>query len=365
MPKSAIDVIGPAFEHARKQLFEPFRFGQWARLAVLALATGEMSSGSGCNSGYKLLTSLPSRLPHPAQNFVDSSDVWSSLGLDPAILVTMVVVAVIGFFVLGLVWLYVSSVSRFLLFESVLRRHCELSESWGRWQAQGLRYFGWQLALSILGLGVAAILFVPILLPLIPTLKSHGTLGLGLVLAFLPMILVFMVFSLVMALIGVLTKDFVIPVMVVDNVGVIEGWRRLLEMMKAQKGSYAGYVGMKIVLAIGASVVFGIASTIVATMVMIPVGILAVVVVLLGHGIGLGWNAVTITLAIVVGTILLAGLMYLIALVCVPVAVFFPAYAMYFFAERYPALHALLYPPAPPAVPPPVPPLAPMPEPIG
>ena len=323
MPRSAVDVIGPAFEHARKQLFEPFRFGQWARLGMLALATGEMSSGSGCNSGYKLLTSLPSRFPRPSQNFVDPSDVWSSLGLDPAILVSMAVVALVGFLVLGLVWLYVSSVSRFLLFESVLRKNCELSESWGRWQAQGLRYFGWQVALSIVGLGVAAILFVPLLLPLIPTLKSHGTFGPSLVLAFLPMILVFTVFGLIMALIGVLTKDFVIPLMAVDSVGVIEGWRRLLEMMKAQKGSYAGYVGMKIVLAIGASVVFGIASGIVAAIAMVPFIILGVVGVLLGHGGGLGWNAVTITLAIVVGTILLAGLLYLIALVCVPVAVFF------------------------------------------
>jgi len=95
---------------------------------------------------------------------------------------------------------------------------------------------------------------------------------------------------------------------------------------------------------------------------MIPFAILGVVVVLLGHSGGLSWNAVTITAAIVAGTILLAVLLYVIALVCVPVAVFFPAYAMYFFAERYPALHAQLYPPPPRALPPLAPPL---PEPIG
>ena len=365
MPKSAVDVIGPAFEHTRKQLLEPFRFGQWARLAVLALATGEMSSGSGCNSGFKALSSLPSRFPSPSQNFADPSDALSALGLGPGVIMTMVVVAVVGFLLLGLVWLYVSSVSRFQLFESVLRRNCELGKSWARWQAQGLRYFGWQLALSIVGLGVAATLFIPLLLPWLPTLKSHGAPGPGFLLALLPMILVFAVFGLIMALIAVLTKDFVIPVMAVDNVGVIEGWRRLLQMMKAQKGSYAGYVGMKIVMAIGASVVFGIASGVVAAIVMIPFATLGVVVVLLGHSGGLSWNAVTITAAIVAGTILLAVLLYVIALVCVPVAVFFPAYAMYFFAERYPALHAQLYPPPPPAVPPPAPPSAPLPEPIG
>jgi MFS family permease len=361
LPKSAVDVIGPAFEHTRKQLFEPFRLGQWARLALLALATGEMSTGNGCNSGVTALSSLPSRLPHPSQNFVDPGDVWSRLGLDPAVLVTMVVVIVVGFVVLGLVWLYVSSVSRFLLFQSVLRKDCELGECWGRWQEQGLHYFAWQLVLSFVGMGVAAILFVPLLLPvLVALIKNHEAPGLGLVVALLPMIFVFTLFGLLMALIGLLTKDFVVPIMAIDRVGVVEGWRHLLRMMKAQKTSYAGYVGMKIVLAVGASFVMPILWMTAVAIALILVGIPVVMVVLLARAGGLSWNAGTITLAIVVGTFLLGGLLYVIALVCVPVAVFFAAYAMYFFAERYPALHALLYPP--PSVPPPVPPL---PESIG
>jgi len=354
LPKSAIDVIGLAFEHARKQLFEPFRSGQWARLALLALATGELSSGGGCNSGFKALSSLPSRLPNSTQNFAAPTDVWSGLGLDPAVIVSMVVVAVVGLFVLGLVWLYVSSVSRFVLFESVLRGNCELSESWGRWQGQGLRYFGWQLALSIIGLGITAILFVPLLLPvLLALLKNHQRPGPGLFVALLPMVLVFAIFWVLMALIRVLTKDFVVPIMAVEKVGVIEGWRRLLGMMKSEKGSYAGYVGMKIVLAIGASVVFGIVAAVVAAIALIPVVFIVVLVVVLLRG-GVSWNTGTITLAIVVGTILLAGLLYVIALVCVPVAVFFPAYAIYFFAERYPGLDAQLHPPAPETPPPPL-----------
>jgi len=43
--------------------------------------------------------------------------------------------------------------------------------------------------------------------------------------------------------------------------------------------------------------------------------------------------------------------------------VFFPAYSIYFFASRYPALDALLRPPPPP--PPDPPPLLPTPEPMG
>ena len=108
---------------------------------------------------------------------------------------------------------------------------------------------------------------------------------------------------------------------------------------------------MKIVLAIGASVVFGILSAIAAVFLILPFGLVAAVVVIMAKGGGLSWNAVTVTAGIVAMVVVFAVLMYVVALVCVPVAVFFPVYAMYFFAERFPALHARLYPPAakPPA----------------
>jgi hypothetical protein len=67
-----------------------------------------------------------------------------------------------------------------------------------------------------------------------------------------------------------------------------------------------------------------------------------------------------------------AGFLYVIALISVPVIVFFPAYSIYFFAARYPRLSAVLYPPPPapqvlPGAPPPFepPPLPPTPAPIG
>ena len=364
MPKSAIDVIGTAFDHSKKQLMEPFRFGQWARLAVLALATGEMSSGGGCN--FRGFGNLPSKFPTHSDSFVGSGDALSRLGLDPAVLASMIVVAVIGFLVVGLVWIYVASITRFMLFESVLRKRCELRAGWERWQGQGLRFFGWQLALAVVGLIVAAMLFLPLLLPVLAAMRNHHEPGPGLLIAFLPMILVFVAFALAMHLIGVLAKDFVVPLMAVDNVGVIEGWRRLLAMMKADALSYAGYIGMKIILSIGAAVVFTILSAIVAIFALIPVAIVGVIVVVAAKGAGLMWNVFTITAAVVAGVIAIGVLMYLVALVCVPVAVFFPAYAMYFFGERYPALQALLFPPPPaPSLPPQPPPLGATPAPIG
>jgi hypothetical protein len=356
LPKSAVDIIGVAFEHTTQQLTRPFNFRQWVRLALLALATGELSSGGGCSR-----LSLPSRFPRGSQNFVGPSDVLR--GIDPALIASLIMIALIGGLIVMLVWIYVSSVSRFILFESVLRKQCDpLSVGWTRWHDQGMSYFWWQLGLAMLSLGVAAVLFFPLLLPLMATLKNHQQPGPGWILAFVPVATMFAMFAAIVLLISVLAKDFVVPLMAIDGVDVLEGWRRLLKMMRIEKASYAGYLGMKIILAIGASVVFSIVSTIAALFVIVPAGIAGVVVVIVGKGAGLTWNAFTITIAIVAGTILIAVILYVIALACVPMAVFFPAYAMYFIAERFPALRARLYPPLPSVpLPPQPPPLAPAP----
>jgi len=47
---SAVDAIYPAIEHTKKQLFQPFRLGQWTRLALVGLLAGELGSGGGCNT---------------------------------------------------------------------------------------------------------------------------------------------------------------------------------------------------------------------------------------------------------------------------------------------------------------------------
>jgi len=108
-------------------------------------------------------------------------------------------------------------------------------------------------------------------------------------------------------------------------------------------------------------------SAIVFLLFLIPVAGLGAVAVIGGMAAGLTWNLYTITLAVVVGSIAIFSLLYIMSLVSVPAVVFFPAYSIYFFAARYPALSAVLYPAPPPVAPPPPdpPPLLPAPEPIG
>jgi hypothetical protein len=112
---------------------------------------------------------------------------------------------------------------------------------------------------------------------------------------------------------------------------------------------------MKVVMTIVAGVLVGIVAFVIILLMLIPVGGFGAIAILVGKTAGLTWNLYTITVAAVVGCVLVLALLYVFSLISVPAIVFFPAYSIYFFAARYPRLQALLNSAAqiPPAIPPP------------
>jgi hypothetical protein len=297
---------------------------------------------------------------------------WGSF--DPALFAGLIAILIFSAFVLAIVFMYISSVMRFILFDSVLAKECHIRDGWNARQGPGWRYFLWKL-LYALGMFAAIIILVGVpalfafALGWFTNPKEHVA---PLVLAGIALFFVFALFIIATAVIYVLTKDFVIPQMALENIGALEGWRRLWPMIKAEKGGYAGYVGMKIVLAIGAAIILGIVGIIIGLIVFVPAAGVIIGAVFAGKAAGLGWTAGTITLLVVLGSIVLAFFFFLTSLISVPAIIFFPAYSIYFFAGRYPALNALLYPAPAPQLPPLVtpppyqpPPLPPEPEPIG
>jgi hypothetical protein len=363
LPISAVDAITPAFEHARQQLTRPFRSSQWAKLALVGLLAGEMSSGGGgCNPG-----SFQMPHPHNSTRFLAAA----FPPIDPMLTASLIMVlAVAGFFLL-ILFIYVNSVMRFVLFDSVVTRECRIWHSWTTRQGPGRRFFVWQILLALVSIvGFTILIGIPagfaFLLGWFREPREHM---IPLILGGMALFSLLLLFVVVQLVIHVMTKDFVVPQMALEEIGAIEGWRRLWPKIKREKGGYAAYIGMKIVMAIGAAIILGIVSAIVILIFLIPIGGLGAIAVIAGMAAGLTWNLYTITLAVVVGTIAIFALLYVISLLSVPAVVFFPAYSIYFFASRYPALDALLHPAPPAVVPPPPPPdpppLLPTPEPIG
>jgi hypothetical protein len=367
LPFSAVDAISPALEHTKRQLSQPFRFGQWIRLAFVGLLAGELSSGGGCNA--------PANFHMPRHPGTGHFLAPGLSGIDPLVYAALIAVVVVAAFVLGILLMYISSVMRFVLFDSVLAKECRIRQYWAARQGAGWRYFLWKLLYTLLTFAVFIVLLgipagLAFILGWFNQPKQHVF---GLVLGGIVLFFAFATLVVVMAVILVLTKDFVIPQMALEEIGAIEGWQRLWTMMKAEKGGYAGYIGMKIVLAIGAAIVLGIVGFILALIILIPTAGVVFAAVVAAKSAGVGWTVYTITLAVVAGSALLAVFLFMTSMISVPAIVFFPAYSIYFFAPRYPRLGAIIYPapPAPlpiaPVFPPPYepPPLPPTPDPIG
>jgi hypothetical protein len=346
---SAVDAMSPAFQHAKQQLLHPFRFGQWVRLAFVGPLAGEMGSGGGCNgsSGFH----WPGKQHPRGSGEVIHAALPGPILHHPALSAGVIALLIVGAMALIVFFMYVSSVMRFILFDSVVTRECHVRQGWrkhSRESDHGWQLFVWQIFLLVVSLaGAAVTIGIPVLGAfslgwfthprehLVPMVLGGG----AFLVAFVGLILG-------LAVVHVMTKDFVVPQMALENISATEGWRRLWISLKTEKGGYGGYIGMKIVLAIGAGVIIGIVTFIVLLVVLVPVGGVGVVAVLGGNAAGLTWNFWTIALAALAGVLVFLSFMFLVALISVPTTVFFPAYSIYFFAPRYAPLSALLWPPA-------------------
>jgi hypothetical protein len=350
-PLSAIDAISPAFDRTKRELFRPFRFGFWLRMALVALATGEFYGSGGGWGGTRF--TLPSSRRGPTH----------PVGVTPAYIKHLLPwVLLIGLLIgAGIIlWIYVSSVFRFVLFDSVLNDRCAVREQWRRWRLKGMSFFLWRICFGLGTGGVLGIFIGAAILAIVATgafsnPRQHIVL---LVLSGIGAFLVLICLVIAAALIALLARDFVVPVMALDNVGVIEGWRRVIAMLGAEMKACAGYVLMKIVLVVGSAILFGILTLIAVFLLFIPLSIAGVAAYFFAKAEGLLWSFPAIAIGVVLGAIALAVILYVVAFISSPAMVFFQAYVIHFLGPRYPALgERISPPPAPPtpAVPPPFP----------
>jgi len=340
-PLSAVDSIGPAFEQTKRQLFVPFRLRRWARLAVVALITGDFAGGGGSPGGFNYHPR--SRGGSSSLNFLPWD--WGKLHAFLPWIVAGIALLLVFLFL----WIYVASVYRFVLFDSVLYDRCELKGSWRRWEPYGRSYFLWCLSLFLaVWIGIVLLMGGPLFFAWRAGLFQHPREHLALlILGGVLLLFVLLGLFLVSGLAGLLAKDFCVPLMALENLRVLDAWRRLLPMLAQEKMAYAGFVLMKIVLAMGCAILFGIATLVALIAVAIPLAIASLILFFAGKAAGLTWNLSTISAVVILGGIVLIGLFYLIAFISTPAMVFFQSYVLQFFGGRYPSLGTILSPSQP------------------
>jgi hypothetical protein len=349
-PLSAIEAVTPAIERTKLQLFKPFRFWHWARLAFIVFVTWDFSGGGG--GGNFNIPSIPLGDGKKKQDFsfLAAPDIsWNRISeyLPWIILGVGILLALI------LVFIFIACVFRFVLFDAVLHDKCEIRAGWKRYQEQGFSYFLWSVCLGF------SVLFANLVLIGGPVLAAWN-MGifdqprdhiLLLILGGLALLFLMIALFVTGAIISMLAKDFAIPIMALENVGILGAWRRMRPMLAGEKLSFAAYIGMKIVLALGSGILFGIITLIAMLLLMIPMGIAGVGIYLLGIALGLEWNLLTITITVLLGAVAVHIFLAVMAFISVPPLVFFQSYVLHFLGSRYPLLGEKVFPPPPPPLP--------------
>jgi len=241
-----------AAREATEDLLRPLNRGVWLRLAVITLFVGV---GGGVPTGGSGNANLPSgggmsEMPSPS---------LPEMGSTVALIVGILTLAL----ALVLLWNLVAAVMEFVLVRALRDRSVSLREPFAEEFRPGLRLFGFRIAV---GLGTLLLIAVPILFVFV------GGIGLSaaLFLLVVPLLLVLLIVGLVTSVILGLTTDFVVPTMLTEDRGVLDGWRRLWPTLRAEWKQVGLYLVAKFVLGIAVGLVVSIATLLVAIALAIP-----------------------------------------------------------------------------------------------
>ena len=253
---------------------------------------------------------------------------------------------------IGLIFQYLFCRFRFILFDSVVTGRPAIGRGWRQYASQANRYFGFWLVFRLVNWAVVVLI---IGIPLWHAYKSGAFSGdnslPAFIVAFASIALSALAAGIVFAVVSTLAKDFVMPVLALDDLPLGDAWSAVWRVVASEPGAWAGYMVMKVVCAVGAAIVLAIAIMIAMIPAFIVVGIPAGVLLVLGAVVfKTGATAVGIIICGIAGLVAAAGFFCLFLVLTASIDVFFASYAFYFFGGRYPKLAALLWPqPTPPA----------------
>ncbi|MES3160128.1 MAG: hypothetical protein PPP55_00985 [Halorubrum sp.] len=323
MALHAVENVEEAFDITREFL-TPIEIRRWLKLAVVVFFVG---SGVSFPSA-QFNTSTPS-------GDVSNGELPFSLPVD---VVTIVVALVAVGLLFGLLFALVGAIMEFVLIESLRTGEVSLRRHWRRRWRQGLRLFGFRIAIGLpmvaLFAGWLALLFVPILTGRDLTIPFT---------AFLVGIPVVFLIAVLYALVSGLTTVFVVPLMIQSDSGVLAAWRRLWRSIKAAWKQYLAYVVIAFLLTVAAGIIASIAVGLVAIMLLIPVLIVAAI------------THVTVSLSSTAGIVVLIALAILFglsmvviwALAQVPVVTYLRYYALLVLGDIEEAFDVLSNPRSP------------------
>lgn len=336
-------------------LFHPFRLRTWLKMGFVGWLAGAVVTASA-NFNFRLPQFPAGQFPNDP--FKDINQAIRSIHFAQlaGFMALLVMVLMIGL-VFALIFTYLFSRFRFILFDTVVSSQVVVGPGWRRYREQGNRYFGFWLLYNLVSWIVLGFI---VGVPVWRAYKSGVFQGEQPLSAFFELLasvaLGLLAYGVISAIVSTLVKDFIMPMMALDDLPMGQAFSVLRQYIAAEPGAWAGYLGMKLVFALAAGIGLGVVSVFALLFLLLLLAIPAALLIWLGVLAMKVTAGLGITIFILTGLAVIAACFCMVLCLFAPISVFFAAYAFYFFGGRYPRLGALLWPqPAPPE---PSPPLA-------
>lgn len=310
MSLAALDDIDDAIDATRALLW-PFDLGRWARLAFVVFFLG----GAGSVNPFQFTGNTGTGMPTDSGG---SSGFWEFINsISPR--EWAIIIGVVGVILLiALVFGFIGAVMEFVFVESLRRERVSIRAYWGERWRQGAHLLGFRIVVGLLTLAVGGGALVAAFWPLLAGVEgfSFALLAVGGA--------VFVAVAFGGSLVTGLTTQFVVPVMIAEDRGVLGAWRRFWPTLTGEWKEYLAYLVVRFVLGIGIAMVVGIVSVVAAIALAIPVGVVALVgVALLSVSSVAGWAIIAVAAAVFVLCLFVFSLF-----VAVPVQTFVRYYAL-------------------------------------
>jgi MFS family permease len=313
MALHSFDDVDDALD-ATREFLTPVDRRRWLRLALVVFFLGG-------TSGFPQFNAASGGSPGNGARIE---------GLDAELLPAIAAVVVL-LVLLGLVFALVGSIMEFVFVESLRTGTVRVRAHWGRHWPRGLRLFAFRILLGLAALLVIGGVVVAALSPLLLT-GDVGT-GVALLLVLSPVLLLLAV---LFGLAHAFTTMFVVPVMLLEDRGVLASWRRLWPTVRGEWTEFAVYAVVAWLLGIALGIAAVLVAGVVAVVLAIPFLIAGVVV----------WVALSgSTAALAIAAVLAAvyGLLLAVAwaLVQVPVQTYLRYYALFVLGDVNPDFDAV------------------------
>lgn len=311
-------------------LFTPFDGRRWFKLSLVCLFLGGGTPTAAFNWTFALPAEVNVRPAMERARAYIGSHLW------------LVILMILIGLAVSVGALYVRSVFRFVLVDTIVRREVSVRAAWSKLRPLGRSYFRWLVGL-VVSAAAALALTAFAAFEYLRSAAVAGTSSLAFSIVLVSILLLIALAGLFLMVIVTLTDDLVVPLMYAEQIQLGTAWRKLARSLRFETGAYTLYVLLRFVASLGVAVLVLLLLFPILFSVFSGVGIAVALIVLGLKMVGLTWlwNGATILVASAAAMLLTGLLLLLLSAAGMPGQVLLQGFGMRFASPRFPSVEDL------------------------